>query len=91
MKRTPASLKIALNFTPLVLTKGHLSGGCKATASENMQAQHAVIVQQSRSAIQIDKSLESHIDTLLFEFAKHLVDTRSTRSHDTANEVSHEA
>ena len=50
---------------------------------------------QARSAIQIDRAAKCRFDTLLFEFAKHLDDTRSTRfirgvTHSRLNKVLYE-
>lgn len=88
-----ASLDTALNFTSLARTNGQTRANADKHGQAQAQADHRQTTStsnarqqksnrrmlQARSAIQIDRAAKRRFDTLLFELAKHLDDTRSTR------------
>jgi hypothetical protein len=83
-----ASFDMALNFTSLTLTKRPMRGSSRQAVGKRKTL-------QTHSAIQIDRAAKCHFDTLLFELAKHVDDTRSTRftrsvTHSPLNKVLYE-
>jgi hypothetical protein len=83
-----ASFDMALNFTSLTLTKWPMRGSSQQAVGKRKTL-------QTHSAIQIDRAAKCRFDTLLFELAKHVDDTRSTRFtrsviHSLLNKVLYE-